>query len=640
MKLEKIKIVNFRSIEKLEVDFYHKCRVLVGINEAGKTNILKAASLLSNDLTNTEDDVRQESYEEPRQTEAYVAFSFLFNDAQRTELLKRIKAKMITTQDDPILLQNENESITLSELCKMKGKCTYIVDLLKKEKTCKYDPFSNPHEYKVSENIKIPSPNFPESFNVMISDVGETIFKPSHLIDTTEIGVTIPEQYLTTCKLSDLNKIVRSDVLDIFNEYMPETVYWRFEKENLLPNSISIEEFCENPNICKPLKHMFDIAGYHDIKKVIQEESHRTNGIKNLLIRVAKTTTEHFTSIWNEYDNVEFELVLNGGNIEPSIKDIYNTYGLEQRSDGFQRFVTFLLMISIKVRNNKMKNALLIVDEPEISLHPIGAKFLRDELSKISKDNYVLYSTHSPFMIDEKCVEKHYRIKKEKEKTIALKTSESDYMDEEVLYNAIGYSIFRSLKNKNIIFEGWKDKKLFQVALESEKLSKTVKNKFKNIGLAHAKGVVSIKHITPIIELTNCECLVISDDDDIAKTEQGNFSKLELHGMWKRYPEIDPETTAITGEDFIKSRIYISHATKVIQDETYITDELEKDDINNLKGKNHALALWLKSRGIQSKEEIKLIIDKIKDEIYSSLQCDDIADSYFNFIEKLSVALE
>ena len=103
-------------------------------------------------------------------------------------------------------------------------------------------------------------------------------------------------------------------------------------------------------------------------------------------------------------------------------------------------------------------------------------------------------------MIDEKAIEKHYRICKEEEKTIAKKTNESNYMDEEVLYNAIGYSIFSSLKEKNIIFEGWRDKQLFKIALSSDKLDESVKSKFKNVGLAHAKGVISFKHITPIIE--------------------------------------------------------------------------------------------------------------------------------------------
>lgn len=48
MKLSKVCIKNYRSIESidLEIDGYG-CKVFVGINEAGKSNILKALRLLS-----------------------------------------------------------------------------------------------------------------------------------------------------------------------------------------------------------------------------------------------------------------------------------------------------------------------------------------------------------------------------------------------------------------------------------------------------------------------------------------------------------------------------------------------------------------------------------------------------------------
>lgn len=87
MKLEKIKIVNFRSIKDLELDFYNNSRVLVGINEAGKSNILKAAALLADDIEIQSDDVRQESYEEECVEESFVEFYFTFNNEQINNLI-------------------------------------------------------------------------------------------------------------------------------------------------------------------------------------------------------------------------------------------------------------------------------------------------------------------------------------------------------------------------------------------------------------------------------------------------------------------------------------------------------------------------------------------------------------------------
>ena len=49
MKLDRVEIKNFRSIQDIKIDFDPPCRVLVGINESGKSNILNALALLGDD---------------------------------------------------------------------------------------------------------------------------------------------------------------------------------------------------------------------------------------------------------------------------------------------------------------------------------------------------------------------------------------------------------------------------------------------------------------------------------------------------------------------------------------------------------------------------------------------------------------
>ena len=52
MKLDRFEIKNFRSIEDMKIDIKEKngkkCLILVGKNEAGKSNILKAISAVFN----------------------------------------------------------------------------------------------------------------------------------------------------------------------------------------------------------------------------------------------------------------------------------------------------------------------------------------------------------------------------------------------------------------------------------------------------------------------------------------------------------------------------------------------------------------------------------------------------------------
>ena len=51
MKLKNATIRNFRSIDNQKIEFEPSCRILVGINESGKSNVLKALTLLSNEIS-------------------------------------------------------------------------------------------------------------------------------------------------------------------------------------------------------------------------------------------------------------------------------------------------------------------------------------------------------------------------------------------------------------------------------------------------------------------------------------------------------------------------------------------------------------------------------------------------------------
>jgi predicted ATP-dependent endonuclease of OLD family len=76
MRLNRVEIVNFRSIENVTLKFDPSCRVLVGINESGKTNILRALSLLSDDVLPVDEDVREFAPDDDPNAKAYVRFVF------------------------------------------------------------------------------------------------------------------------------------------------------------------------------------------------------------------------------------------------------------------------------------------------------------------------------------------------------------------------------------------------------------------------------------------------------------------------------------------------------------------------------------------------------------------------------------
>lgn len=89
----------------------------------------------------------------------------------------------------------------------------------------------------------------------------------------------------------------------------------------------------------------------------------------------------------------QFLQILVSDNVRPS------RINLSGRSKGFRWFFSFFLVFLVESKG-KLKNSVLLLDEPGIHLH-LQAQFnLLDFFKKIQDTNQILYTTHSPFLVD------------------------------------------------------------------------------------------------------------------------------------------------------------------------------------------------------------------------------------------------
>lgn len=72
---------------------------------------------------------------------------------------------------------------------------------------------------------------------------------------------------------------------------------------------------------------------------------------------------------------------------------------LEERSQGFQWFFSFDLMLMHETKGT-LKNCVILLDEPGLHLHPQAQADLLERLEDYAKGNTLIYSSHSPFMLD------------------------------------------------------------------------------------------------------------------------------------------------------------------------------------------------------------------------------------------------
>lgn len=72
---------------------------------------------------------------------------------------------------------------------------------------------------------------------------------------------------------------------------------------------------------------------------------------------------------------------------------------LEARSTGLQWFLSFYLIFLVESKAAH-HGAILLLDEPGLSLHPLAQKDLAIFFENLAKSNQLLYTTHSPFLVD------------------------------------------------------------------------------------------------------------------------------------------------------------------------------------------------------------------------------------------------
>ncbi len=627
MKLKKVEICNFRSIKESEIVFDPSCRVLVGINESGKSNLLDALSLLSEENQLTIEDERELLPDEANERRLS-SISFYFDITDEVENFYEIVRSKITSGNDIITVDNGESKLTIKRYCELFSKNFFVTRSISTEKLQYGMPLHfSTKDYKLIEGWKMLSSDVPNDYTFMVNE--ETYkLKEMYLIKPKEEW-NIPDNYLATAQFQNFHKIASEKLIELLKKKLPKVIYWKYSEEQLLPGEINLEEFIDDPESCRPLKNMFHLAGIKEIETAIVHALSKRNtyALDNLLTGVATKSTEYFQKVWKEYGDIKFVLKKDGDFMKCLIKE-KNEFPFQKRSDGFKRLAAFFLTISAVTKTYELNNALILIDEPDAGLHPSGARFLRNELIKLSENNYVVYSTHSIFMIDRSNIGRHLIVKKENEITeIEQADEEGNYVKEEVILRAIGYSVFEHLREINIMLEGRYDRELFEVATKSYKATF-----FSKIGIIHADGVSSYKHFIPILELAERKSLIISDNDEPAKNQQKEYKNLGFETKWKRYDEISPSIQAKTGEDFLKEDYLIEKlnaVTKRHNNEVKIKE-------NNLPNNNRLkyIRQELRKQGYEDKK-VKEVIKDLKEALFSKLTKSKIEEGYQTFLDCL-----
>ena len=126
-------------------------------------------------------------------------------------------------------------------------------------------------------------------------------------------------------------------------------------------------------------------------------EAKRTRSI--LLQSASTKLTAHFGEWWKQGD-YRFRFEADGNHFRIWVADARRPQEveLENRSTGLQWFLSFFLVFLNESRGAH-RNAVLLLDEPGHSLHPLAQRDLSMFFEGLAANNQILYTTHSPFLV-------------------------------------------------------------------------------------------------------------------------------------------------------------------------------------------------------------------------------------------------
>lgn len=200
---------------------------------------------------------------------------------------------------------------------------------------------------------------------------------------------------------------------------------------------------------------------------------------------------------------------------------------LESRSKGFQWFFSFYLVFLVE-SDEGHKDAILLLDEPGLHLHPTAQQELMAFFETLSEDNPLIYTTHSPFLIDG---ERIHRVRPVTEDETGHSRISVDSWPEDretifPLQAAAGYAMVRGLfqHKKNVLVEGMSDY-LYLHALNLHCHALGRQGLPEDIYITPCGGTKLVGHIASLFLGQEVRPVVLLDGDDAGRARRDALMK-------------------------------------------------------------------------------------------------------------------
>lgn len=231
--------------------------------------------------------------------------------------------------------------------------------------------------------------------------------------------------------------------------------------------------------------------------------------------------TREIRRIWNPDPGKDeaktLRLQADGPYLKVTVQDaIGSNIDLDQRSEGFRWLVSFFVVFFSEAKGQH-KNAILLLDEPGMSLHALKQREFQKTISRLAETNQTIFTTHSPFLVGSGELDKVRVVEMTDRETgtkVHTSVTSSDPAALLPLQEALGYDMAHSLfaNERNLVTEGLTD--YFYVDAMSQLLrSGDVADLNPKIAIVPAGDAGKLVYFSTILHAHNLKVAALLDSD-------------------------------------------------------------------------------------------------------------------------------
>lgn len=573
MKLEKFKVNDFRRIKNLELDFTRtndNIVVLAGQNESGKSSILEALESFYQEGFSDDSAFLLKQDNKGKQAAEFV---FSVGDKDMEDFCDLLAGSVTA---DVIFWNSLKENLKESTVLK---KIKFLVS--GEEESGAYiddDDFA-----KISGFINA---KYREYINSQESEEVDDATKEADAEDVSQDEGDSEEED----QVSDLiTEKQASEVVSALYRIAPSFILFSDSKCDLLPDNIKLSDYIadkgDGKTAVKNLETIFDVS-FSDIaqtdtlqRRTVIEGHNKKLSANFSEVFKQKVHNESEVIISYEIDTLSKRKAKDLGKAEND-EDIGEEFiffsvqtsdgeplPLRLRSKGLVWFLSFWLVLE----SMKDENRVILIDEPDNSLHVNAQADLLSVLEEITKSygHQIVYATHSPFLIPTDRLHRVKLVYNDKEEGVNISEISAGNIDtkskEDALLpvsHAIGCSVSKNnaiFDERNVIVEGLSDMFAYQV----------MGNILKQEKYHYLPGIGTVgDKLNPLIGLCigyGLKWCLVMDSDEEEGSDGGTRDKFD----------IIKEKVFGGNEEDTKKQVYLLKGIKDLED-MFSVEDIEK----------------------------------------------------------------